>query len=556
MTLLVAEPPPAPSLARPLRARLCALDRAEACALAFGMIALCTGLLAFVGLAASNFWTDELFTLFVVDHGGGATEVVRRALTDTHPPAYYVLLNAWMATAGSSEIALRAPSAVFALAAVVVFAVVARRAFSAPAAAFACALATTSPFWFFQAQNARNYGLCMLLSALMLAAAAQARARAAAGRSTGPAIAALLAAGALGALSHFYALLTTGFVIGWLILTLSSWRTRATLAAGGLAILAVDAAYIRLLTAHTQQNIAEMWFRNDASHLLGIIRDVFRASVASSAQSGVVLLMIVAAVAGVTRRAGLAGAIGDESVAQNRAATRRWLLRGAAMILGGVYLTGVAISVLFAPSLSDQNVLVAAPFLWLLWAGLFDRADAVLGPRARPWIAGLLVALLAGQVSMAWRGRPLPRNEQWRASADYVASLPACAGAPIPVVRPFKFGPDTAFFRTLTERDFFGRFLAGRPLLVRSPAAFMTPDADPALVSLLATRANDPAACPVLAWAVHDFGLPDARNLRRAMAALPGVAPGVVRLRVFSHYRRDGLGWSAQPSGFVVEAVR
>lgn len=553
MTLIASDAAGASGLGRLALERLGRLTLGEACALAFAAIAVCTAALAFVGLAVSNFWTDELFTLFLVDHSGGPGEVVRRALTDTHPPAYYLLLNAWRSVAGAGEVAMRAPSAVFAVTAVGVFALVARRAFSAPAVAFACALATTSPFWFFQAQNARNYALCMLLSALLMACAMTARARAAQGRSAAAAICALLAVGALGALSHFYALLTTGFVIGWLILTLPSWRARAGLAAGGLAILLADMAYIRLLTAHTEQNLQEMWFRNDASHLLGVIREVLRSAVASSAQSGVLLMILAVVVAALLRRP---APLVDDAPSEERAATRRWLLHGAWMTLGGVYLTGLAISVLFAPSLSDQNVLVAAPFLWLLWAGLYERAFAAFGPRVRPWIAVLLVALLAGQVTMAWHGRLLPRNEQWRASADYVASLPACARATIPVVRPYKFGPDTPFFRTLAQRDFFGRFLHGRPLMVRPPAAFMTPDADPAFARLLAQRANDPAACPVLAWAVHDFGLRDARTLRAAVSRLPGVAPGVVRLRVFSHYRRDGLSWSAQPSGYVLEAVR
>jgi uncharacterized membrane protein len=99
-------------------------------AIVFGLIALITCASAFVGLSSSGLWIDELFTVHLINHHGGLGEVFRRALTDTHPPFYYFILYGWTRLAGLSETALRLPSAVFAVAAVGIFAAGARRVMS------------------------------------------------------------------------------------------------------------------------------------------------------------------------------------------------------------------------------------------------------------------------------------------------------------------------------------------------------------------------------------------------------------------------------------------
>ena len=162
---------------------------------------------------------------------------------------------------------------------------------------------------------------------------------------------------------------------------------------------------------------------------------------------------------------------------------RAWLVGACAFLLAFVYLAGLTVSLLFAPSLSDRNVLTAAPAAWVLLAGLYDAATARLGPFARQgvtWAAAGLTAWIA--VSLC-AGRVLPRNEEWRASAAYVASLPACAASPIAVVQPDRFGPDTPFYRAIAERYFFGRYLGSRwpQVHAHARAAFVDPRRSPAL---------------------------------------------------------------------------
>src|ERR1700722_15292597 len=136
-------------------------------AVVFGLIALIACVATFIGLSKSGFWIDELFTIYLIKHDGGIAEVIRRQLTDTHPPLYPIFLHCWAQLAGFSESALRLPSAVFAVLSFVIFAVGTRRVLSTTAIAFACAVATMSDFWFYQSQNARSYELCMVFAASM-----------------------------------------------------------------------------------------------------------------------------------------------------------------------------------------------------------------------------------------------------------------------------------------------------------------------------------------------------------------------------------------------------
>ncbi len=256
------------------RAAVVALARSPAPYLA---VALVSALFAFVGLSTSSYWTDELFTLFVVDHSGGLAEVLRRALTDTHPPGYYFILYEWSRLFGLSEVATRVLSAGLAVVAALVFFVSLRRVFSPAARGFALALGLTSIFWFDQAQNARSYSLCMLVSALLLAVALSARRAVAAGKAVPAGTAAgLLLVGLIGSFAHSYVFLEVGLVYLFLLLTVPSLPFRAVLVFGGAAIAVLYAVYARALLSHTLQDVHHMWFRNDAVFFFNQITTAWR----------------------------------------------------------------------------------------------------------------------------------------------------------------------------------------------------------------------------------------------------------------------------------------
>ncbi len=528
-----------------------ALQRAAVGTLVAVAVVSCLG--AFAGLAASGWWTDELFTLFVIDHRGGFPEVLRRALTDTQPPGYYLLLYAWSQVSGLGEAALRSLSAVLAVAAVGVFCWTTRRLFSTGARAWAAAVAVTSPFWFVQSQNIRNYSLSIVLAAAIIALALRIRREARAGRAEPWASwAALTAVGALDAATHFYGLLGFGAWVAVLIVTVPSWRLRAALAVSGAAVAAGEVAYVHALTAHTHENFQHLWFSRTPGRLLGVLYDTWKLGVGGAARAAVVLLALAWVASMVVRRGPATADAPTRSAQQGEAA---WLATACAFVLAAVYLGGVTVSLLFAPSLSDRNILTMAPATWVLLAAVWDAAMRRLGPRAGPAAAAAAAALLVVHGVAIGRGRGLQRNEPWRETARYVSTLPACRDAVLDVVQPDRFGPDTPFYREVAQRDLFGRYLGDSWRRVRPHLAgdFTDPGRAPDLARRLAQRASDRRSCPVLAWAVHDVDTAQALALRDGIARLPGVAPSSVRLRIFPHVHLQGDRWITQPSGYVVE---
>lgn len=109
-----------------------------------------------------SLWFDELFGLHAaLRPWGDFVRFVRDH--DVHPPAYYLLLRVWTRVFGISELALRALSAVLAVATlVVVRGRVRQRVGEAPAAVAVLALAA-SPLFLQAATEATRYALLTLL---------------------------------------------------------------------------------------------------------------------------------------------------------------------------------------------------------------------------------------------------------------------------------------------------------------------------------------------------------------------------------------------------------
>lgn len=517
-------------------------------AIVYGLIALTACVGAFIGLSASSLWIDELFSVYVIHHHDGFGEVFRRALTDVHPPLYYVAMYAWTRVAGFSETALRLPSAVLAVASIAIFAWGTRRVLSRTAVAFACAVAGVSEFWFEQSQNTRSYGLCLALCAALLSMALAFRRRALA-QSNVP-FAHLIALGLLGlvgSLAHAYLLLATGMVLLFLLLTLPSWRIRLALIAVGLLILAVNVGYYVTLVHASRLDLQNLWFSNDA----GFFKQQIRLALYGVMQRQTIIVIVLLMLFGIRQK--LAG----EPYFMQDAQDTRWATRLAAFVLVGVTLCGIGVSLAVAPSFSDRNLLTCAPFAWLLVGRLYDAA----GPRGYTRgsaIFAVLAMVMVGSYLQRLPGRELPRRENWRASAQYISQLPGCTDQLVPAVLPYRFGHATPYFRALAANDFYGYYMPpGTPIHAYMPAELAARHPVAELPPLLASRAAnaDIGGCSLLAWGIHDLDEASALEIALDLARQPGVAPRRVLLQQFVEHQPRQLRWQEVPGAYVYLAI-
>lgn len=130
-------------------------------------IVLAGGAVRFATLGVQSFWLDEAVT----------HQLVTRPLwsmlsaiphSESTPPLYYVLAWAWVRVFGAGEVGLRSLSALFGTATLIVLALIARRLAGWRAGLAAAALAAANPLLLWYSQEARSYGLLVLLCALSI----------------------------------------------------------------------------------------------------------------------------------------------------------------------------------------------------------------------------------------------------------------------------------------------------------------------------------------------------------------------------------------------------
>lgn len=480
---------------------------------------------AFVGLSASSYWIDELFSLFVVDHHGGFGEVLARALTDTHPPGYYFLLYGWVQAFGVSEAATRALSGILTVASLPLLYLALRPALGRPARAFAVALGAVSHLFALAAQTTRNYALCVLLATILLGLALRLGRRLLAGeRAPAGLWIGLWLAGLLGEYVHFYVFLVVGALHLWLLLAARNWRARALVAASGLSLALLMAAYAAALLSHSRQDLHNMWFSNSWTELGRQGWGAVAAAWSGPAFLAVILLALAPWAARLRREA--------------PPSPPRIALALSGLTIAGTVVGGLAVNFLIAPSFGTRSLFVLGPFFWTLGGWMYEAIAPDPATRGgRRLILGLL-ALLA-LAALPLRARLAPQTEEWRGSAALAAAEPGCQGQPIPVALPYIFGPSTPFFRRLAEQSFFGwYFPEPQRLHAYTPEEFAAQTADPELRALLVARAR--GGCPLLAWGVHDIKNEVVQKLQRDIAETSGLPSARVRVRAVTS-RRVGM---------------
>jgi mannosyltransferase len=107
-------------------------------------------------LDRESLWTDEGATMYFA-------QSLSAAFQDANPPLYYLLMHFWIAAFGTSEIALRLPSAIFGVATVWLALRLADDLLGRRAAVYAAGLLALSTLQIYYSQEARAYSLFAFL---------------------------------------------------------------------------------------------------------------------------------------------------------------------------------------------------------------------------------------------------------------------------------------------------------------------------------------------------------------------------------------------------------
>jgi mannosyltransferase len=204
-------------------------------------------------LNEQSFWYDEAFTPVHVLHPSLWATLRSVVHSENTPPLWYVIAWADSRALGTGEVALRLPSALAGIATVpVAWAIgcelTGRRATAIAAAAFV----TVNPLLVWYSQEARAYGLFVLLAAVAMLCFLRALRTPTRGR-----MAAFALAGSLALLSHYFAVFLLIPMVIWL--AWDSARRRAALPAIAVLML-VGLALLPLISAqggHGTQWIGE-----------------------------------------------------------------------------------------------------------------------------------------------------------------------------------------------------------------------------------------------------------------------------------------------------------
>ncbi len=449
-------------------------------------VTIAVGLLfAFVQIERSSFWYDELFTGWVT-RGGGLQDVTARALSDVHPPLYYLSAHLWDQLFGDNDGGLRSFSAVAAVLACLVILFGLRRDIPLFARLVAAGLMVGSRYWFYMAQNARAYALCLLVGAGLVWLAARILK---ASRRRGLWMTALIALGFAGTFVHYFVALETLALT--VALSFYIRRCRIAFVAGGASCVAAAWAWVQwIVTPRSIFDPGKGWMSLDpgflADSLLDAVKDL----------SFLIPVLVCA----------IAGAIRLVSTLRNRNAgiahNTPPMLGVCLLVPPGVLGLSLLSSLISHPNFNTQSFLITAPFIWCAWGMMFEGATRSLrsGTAATLRVA-MAVAIAAMQVVAG--DRFVARNETWRESAAGIMTFEACRGQAIPTVSedgPYVKAPE------LIDRyapALFGTYLRGFATALPVEHAAIDAAALPGGVRETLGARLSGRGCPVLFWAPH-----------------------------------------------------
>jgi hypothetical protein len=197
-------------------------------------------------LDLQSFWYDEAFTPVHVLHPSLWATLRGVVHTENSPPLWYLVAWADSRVLGTGEVALRLPSALAGIATVPLAWAIGRELAGRRAALLCAALVAVDPLFVWYSQEARAYGLFVLMAALAMLCFLRAERE-----PTGGRMAAFALSGALALLTHYFAVFLLIPMVLWLAFGPGDRRAgtrRAALPAIG-ALALVGLALLPLVSA-------------------------------------------------------------------------------------------------------------------------------------------------------------------------------------------------------------------------------------------------------------------------------------------------------------------
>ena len=361
------------------------------------------------GIASGySYWFDELFS--VVHNSASLQTLWGHRSDDVHPPAYPLLLWAWMNLWGQSELATRSLSAIFAGLAAVTPLLLTRR-YGKVFAFAASMLIVINPLAVYYAQETRDYAMLLFGSTLMLCAFLDHRRR-------------LFFAAALltGLIHYFGTLLAVTLLFLHLLRDPKSFRELAYAAAIGF-VLILWPVY------QTTRGIAgaalggHFWITTTSGESLVLAArvmapQIFWAMAKLGIFGGLGLgLVLIAGSAMLARKAFAGAGPNDRAIA--------WIVAA-----GGLVILAVAVISLHSPIAIERNYIVLVPIQALIFAWAVDRG---LNSGFR-WFALALffvfcgLGIYLGMLKLEDKTRPI---EDWKVLADRTVNVVRETGSPL-----------------------------------------------------------------------------------------------------------------------------
>ena len=458
--------------------------------------------LRFIALDLQSLWYDELLSLQIADPARSWAGILQEQgqIGDLNPPAYYFLLNAWMALFGNSETAVRLPSAILSAGAVGVAVLYFRGELAKPQVLLFLGLMAVSYGGIHYAQETRVYALLLFLSTVATLLTHHLVRSLRGGQVPRLALGTLVAVGLLAAFSHYYGILLLGSALGAVLCAaLLQGRILWSVIAAGLGSLLIFVPWVAfhysIMPEHAQAGA--FWTEDLDQHYL-VAAGAWFAKLLFGSYLGVALVAAGMSV----------GVVQAVKVLKQDPG-----FQAAALVVLFGLLLSVGLS-LIQPTITGRNLLFLLPASYLvcgyvLSAALQRRSLTVLVPLG-------LAALLIGGLYDFFE----PRKEQWRESAAYLTALEGCQDARIVVTARNRTQP--------AEIAHFAYYLpTGSGVELRPLTDFDGFDA--------ARQWAGSDRCPVLVWAAHysksgfealmlDLGIPasavETRHFRAAHVVL------------------------------------